>query len=163
MVVPLIAAQRRDLPLHGLGLDPVLAPLATGRRLDLRHVLGDRGTRLPYPRGARVELRRVLAAQRAQQRGTAGHAKEGTPSGRRHRRERSTYVLLLQVRSYWLGCPLWPSAPRLQSESRTRSSRRPCRSSRAKASPPSRTAASPPRPASRCPRRRGTSRRRPTS
>jgi hypothetical protein len=79
VVVPLVLAQRRDLPLHGLGLNPVFAPLPAGSGLDLRHVLGDRRPRLAHAARTRVELLGLLRAQRAEQRRAAGQAEEGTP------------------------------------------------------------------------------------
>ena len=88
-VVPVVVAGRRDRPARGLGLDPVLAPLPAGSRLDLRHVLGGRGTRPAHRRGRRVGLaeparRRdvdLLAPDRAQQRRAACDAEERAPGG----------------------------------------------------------------------------------
>ena len=60
-VVPLVAPRRDDLPAPRLRLDPVLAPDAARLRLDLRHVLGERGRAARRTRAAAASAWRSVS------------------------------------------------------------------------------------------------------
>ena len=111
VAVPVVATRGRDRPAHGLGLDPVLAPDAARRRLDLRDRQRGGGARPADARGRGIGLleparRRHVdraAADRAEQRGAACEAEERASGGRGRSHDGgdpSTNVLLLQVRSF---------------------------------------------------------------